>query len=123
MIRRPPRSTLFPYTTLFRSGIDERLHEPGGVCQHPPIRGKLLVVPRYAREPVSHAGAACGGADDRAGAGGRLRDRVSVAVVAARARLADRAAGFQRRRAALRARARGEERGPGRYPFTALRPW
>src|SRR3712207_6960503 len=23
MIRRPPRSTLFPYTTLFRSGIDE----------------------------------------------------------------------------------------------------
>src|SRR5260370_7116444 len=25
MIRRPPRSTLFPYTTLFRSGImDER---------------------------------------------------------------------------------------------------
>src|SRR2546430_8861007 len=27
MIRRPPRSTLFPYTTLFRS----TLHEPGGV--------------------------------------------------------------------------------------------
>src|SRR2546426_11923867 len=26
MIRRPPRSTLFPYTTLFRSGIaDQRL--------------------------------------------------------------------------------------------------
>src|SRR5258707_9999551 len=25
MIRRPPRSTLFPYTTLFRSG-DSRLH-------------------------------------------------------------------------------------------------
>src|SRR3712207_8157558 len=23
MIRRPPRSTLFPYTTLFRSGSDE----------------------------------------------------------------------------------------------------
>src|SRR3712207_7133067 len=23
MIRRPPRSTLFPYTTLFRSGQDE----------------------------------------------------------------------------------------------------
>src|SRR5688572_31084038 len=23
MIRRPPRSTLFPYTTLFRSGIEE----------------------------------------------------------------------------------------------------
>src|SRR5690242_20938589 len=24
MIRRPPRSTLFPYTTLFRSGLGER---------------------------------------------------------------------------------------------------
>src|SRR5260370_3465711 len=34
MIRRPPRSTLFPYTTLFRSrsasawGADSRLHGP-----------------------------------------------------------------------------------------------
>src|SRR5256885_10598148 len=27
MIRRPPRSTLFPYTTLFRSGRNG-LHEP-----------------------------------------------------------------------------------------------
>src|SRR5258707_9301873 len=26
MIRRPPRSTLFPYTTLFRSGIADRRH-------------------------------------------------------------------------------------------------
>src|SRR3712207_7380511 len=26
MIRRPPRSTLFPYTTLFRSGPREVLH-------------------------------------------------------------------------------------------------
>src|SRR3712207_7930564 len=25
MIRRPPRSTLFPYTTLFRSGFGSRL--------------------------------------------------------------------------------------------------
>src|SRR2546430_13598434 len=25
MIRRPPRSTLFPYTTLFRSGADVRI--------------------------------------------------------------------------------------------------
>src|SRR2546430_10228119 len=34
MIRRPPRSTLFPYTTLFRSlavelEIQDRLREPG----------------------------------------------------------------------------------------------
>src|SRR3712207_7769890 len=26
MIRRPPRSTLFPYTTLFRSEADEFMH-------------------------------------------------------------------------------------------------
>src|SRR2546426_6811458 len=26
MIRRPPRSTLFPYTTLFRSALDLSLH-------------------------------------------------------------------------------------------------
>src|SRR2546426_5526374 len=35
MIRRPPRSTLFPYTTLFRSSLTpnveggERIHLPG----------------------------------------------------------------------------------------------
>src|SRR3712207_8759146 len=28
MIRRPPRSTLFPYTTLFRSGGDLRGNRP-----------------------------------------------------------------------------------------------
>src|SRR3712207_7051333 len=34
MIRRPPRSTLFPYTTLFRSGEAEReqQHGAGGVA-------------------------------------------------------------------------------------------
>src|SRR3712207_8834164 len=34
MIRRPPRSTLFPYTTLFRSAVGGRrgvgLFQPGG---------------------------------------------------------------------------------------------
>src|SRR3712207_7839202 len=30
MIRRPPRSTLFPYTTLFRSGREERAALPDG---------------------------------------------------------------------------------------------
>src|SRR5436190_4332788 len=30
MIRRPPRSTLFPYTTLFRSDADDRL-TPGAL--------------------------------------------------------------------------------------------
>src|SRR3712207_7370294 len=27
MIRRPPRSTLFPYTTLFRSWVDDRVFD------------------------------------------------------------------------------------------------
>src|SRR5260221_9270252 len=27
MIRRPPRSTLFPYTTLFRSGVFEQVDQ------------------------------------------------------------------------------------------------
>src|SRR5690348_17709302 len=31
MIRRPPRSTLFPYTTLFRSGLHAHV-EPRVVC-------------------------------------------------------------------------------------------
>src|SRR3712207_7475886 len=30
MIRRPPRSTLFPYTTLFRSGRAGGVHHRGG---------------------------------------------------------------------------------------------
>src|SRR2546426_1594825 len=34
MIRRPPRSTLFPYTTLFRSG-----RRPGPHPPRPPLRG------------------------------------------------------------------------------------
>src|SRR2546427_8488372 len=29
MIRRPPRSTLFPYTTLFRSGFGQAIAEAG----------------------------------------------------------------------------------------------
>src|SRR3712207_9181818 len=33
MIRRPPRSTLFPYTTLFRSGLPQvRFHDLRHTC-------------------------------------------------------------------------------------------
>src|SRR5438874_8238908 len=31
MIRRPPRSTLFPYTTLFRSFVLDLRQNPGGL--------------------------------------------------------------------------------------------
>src|SRR3712207_7178551 len=35
MIRQPPRSTLFPYTTLFRSAPAERAAHAGKVDAHP----------------------------------------------------------------------------------------
>src|SRR6202012_6308734 len=40
MIRRPPRSTLFPYTTLFRS----RWFQPADRCgeRHPRLRPQLV---------------------------------------------------------------------------------
>src|SRR3712207_9510060 len=33
MIRRPPRSTLFPYTTLFRSVVDDDVYVPQPMMQ------------------------------------------------------------------------------------------
>src|SRR2546429_2150018 len=44
MIRRPPRSTLFPYTTLFRSEIDE--------AEVRDLRGHRLPMRGAARQPV-----------------------------------------------------------------------
>src|SRR2546429_5981353 len=53
MIRRPPRSTLFPYTTLFRSqrgcrpvrrrrrGVVSRRHLPGQGRRAPPVHRAL----------------------------------------------------------------------------------
>src|SRR3989449_3552799 len=42
MIRRPPRSTLFPYTTLFRSRIDEDALTGLGVLHvHPACIGEV----------------------------------------------------------------------------------
>src|SRR3712207_7718636 len=41
MMRRPPRSTLFPSTTLFRSGLDDLGEHPagGGRVQEGDVRG------------------------------------------------------------------------------------
>src|SRR2546425_350352 len=47
MIRRPPRSTLFPYTTLFRSLHDERGAREGGGVRHEPRE----VPRRHVNEP------------------------------------------------------------------------
>src|SRR5260221_3636931 len=42
MIRHPPRSTLFPYTPLFRSGIPANLTIPAITVQQPPGPGSDL---------------------------------------------------------------------------------
>src|SRR2546427_1765382 len=44
MIRRPPRSTLFPYTTLFRSCARDGF--PGGGAADPRARGRLAAARR-----------------------------------------------------------------------------
>src|SRR2546429_3851143 len=41
MIRRPPRSTLFPYTTLFRSSLGQAVTEPD-TFEHKDQDGKTL---------------------------------------------------------------------------------
>src|SRR3989449_236482 len=46
MIRRPPRSTLFPYTTLFRSG-------PTGTTPGPALPARSPVMPRRLRSCLS----------------------------------------------------------------------
>src|SRR3712207_7855963 len=54
MIRRPPRSTLFPYTTLFRSRRGGRDGEAADVAVGPPGAGveepQVVVDLRYGRD-------------------------------------------------------------------------
>src|SRR3712207_7040542 len=65
MIRRPPRSTLFPYTTLFRSG------EANDVT-----RGEAMVAPpENIGTPPSECGEAC--AKIRCGRGDRKSTRLN----------------------------------------------
>src|SRR2546429_7358035 len=42
MIRRPPRSTLFPYTTLFRSSLSAKLSQPRARCERSIYGGRAL---------------------------------------------------------------------------------
>src|SRR5258708_27074573 len=53
MIRRPPRSTLFPYTTLFRSGFPTRT-EAEYASASPLRRGKKVLRPREEGEKPTH---------------------------------------------------------------------
>src|SRR5947207_8101473 len=60
MIRRAPRSTLFPYTTLFRSGIPSAprraLFEP---CHRCPLLLDLLRSEEHTYELQSHSDLVC----------------------------------------------------------------
>src|SRR5689334_24761542 len=55
MIRRPPRSTLFPYTTLFRSLVRaaQRGHVVVGVLEHVDARHRVELVARRSEEHTS----------------------------------------------------------------------
>src|SRR2546422_2932857 len=50
MIRRPPRSTLFPYTTLFRSDFGFALPNPGQAFHLADLPSKMAAV--LTNEPV-----------------------------------------------------------------------
>src|SRR3989441_10015254 len=83
MIRRPPRSTLFPYTTLFRSHVLV-LDKPAGVVVHPGAghaRGTL------AAALLAHAPAISGvGGPRRPGIVHRLDKDTSGVLVLAKTR-------------------------------------
>src|SRR2546429_7368878 len=52
MIRRPPRSTLFPYTTLFRSLITDVVRAASG-HEHVALETDLTNLPRVVGDPVA----------------------------------------------------------------------
>src|SRR5205085_10017140 len=80
MIRRPPRSTLFPYTTLFRSRLAELVLPHADGARHHAVhvqRGALWLAPARECEEVLHhlARAHRLGADDLDGLALRGRER------------------------------------------------
>src|SRR5256885_11943597 len=54
MIRRPPRSTLFPYTTLFRSLLGSKLAGNGGFLL---VQAQIGLQPLDARLHLGHVAA------------------------------------------------------------------
>src|SRR3712207_8084303 len=62
MIRRPPRSTLFPYTTLFRSGADRPAAPGDGAPRPADARARWLA---DAGETAAGAARAACGVHDR----------------------------------------------------------
>src|SRR2546427_1712223 len=75
MIRRPPRSTLFPYTTLFRSADDL------GVLEHrQAVREVGGNVGRLARAEVEHLGPGQAGSDRKSTRLNSSHSQISYAV-------------------------------------------
>src|SRR2546427_8963975 len=56
MIRRPPRSTLFPYTTLFRSRVQAVCWQPQVRCSRQAARARARTSRRAARLVRGRAG-------------------------------------------------------------------
>src|SRR3712207_8144479 len=69
MIRRPPRSTLFPYTTLFRSQAGAEDHRRSETLDAA-AEQQQRVAARQEREDGPHAEHQAAGAEDRAVAEG-----------------------------------------------------
>src|SRR3712207_8029382 len=76
MIRRPPRSTLFPYTTLFRSAVRQHLTDLGVTWTDAPRLVRGLDYYTKARFEFVHNGL---GAQSAIGGGGRY-DGLSAAL-------------------------------------------
>src|SRR3712207_7630492 len=62
MIRRPPRSTLFPYTTLFRSTSAEALLVKAEVDM---VEAGVLIVDNYGADNLSYVAYFTAGAHDK----------------------------------------------------------
>src|SRR5690349_23885096 len=56
MIRRPPRSTLFPYTTLFRSRLPAQGHSPRPAARRHPRHRPWRVVAGAERHATADRG-------------------------------------------------------------------
>src|SRR2546426_11520849 len=74
MIRRPPRSTLFPYTTLFRSDQRKRRVGPAGVPQVLVAQDELVLRPAAHERAPDQARRLCG----RRAATGDRRESVTA---------------------------------------------
>src|SRR2546425_4621052 len=75
MIRRPPRSTLFPYTTLFRSrlvGFHHLVEDVAGPERRPAAGRRAILMAGQAAEPLDRIG------EPRLAADGELEARVAV---------------------------------------------